>query len=117
MLTLIRRILFSMTQVKAAQFYVRGVKNVRIFFLGILFVMFSLVLLASGLLLIQTALFTYSQWSVQVKFIIALVLGGVELLGAIFILFCIFREENWVKFCGIQKVLDVVIEDRSAHKK
>ncbi len=117
MLTLIRRIISSSMKIIAAQFYVSGVKNLRILFLNILFVMLSFVLLVSGLFLIQTALFTYSQWSFQVKLIAALVLGGVELLGAIIILFYIFREENWVKFFGIQEVLDAVTEGKPGNKK
>ena len=117
MLTLIRRIISSSMKIIAARFYVSGVKNLRTFFLSILLVMFSFVLLVSGLFLIQIALFNYSQWSFQVKLITALVLGGVELLGAIIILFCIFREENWVKFFGIREMLDAVTEGKSGNKK
>ena len=104
-------------KIKAAKFYVSGVRSVRIFFLNIVFVMFSFVLLGSGLFLIHTALFTYSLWSIQVKFITALILGGVEFFGAIIFLLYLFREENWVKYCGIQKVLDSVVEGKPDNKR
>lgn len=107
----------ALMKIKAAQVYVVGIKKVRILFLGVLFVIFSFVLLGSGLFLIHTALFTYSMWSVGMKFIVALLLGGVEFMGAIGILFYLFREETWVKFCGIQKVLNSVVEDKSGHKR
>ena len=107
----------SLMKIKAARYYVIGVKKIRILFLGLLLVMFSFVLLVSGLFLINTAFFTYSMWSFQVKFIIALVLGGIELLGAIIILFYLFREENWTKFYGIQGVLNSVIESKLGNKK
>ncbi len=103
----------GLMKIKAAQAYVVAVKRIRIFFLGILFAIFSFLLLGSGLSLIHTAFFSYSLWSSQVKFIVALVLGGIELLGAIIILFYLFREETWVKFCGIQKVLNSVVKGRS----
>jgi len=103
-------------KIKAAQVYVTGVKKARILVLGILFVMFSFVLLGSGLFLIHTALFTYSLWSPQVKFIAALVLGGIESAGAIIIFFYLFREETWVKFSGIQKVIDSVVAGKSGNK-
>jgi hypothetical protein len=32
-------------------------------------------------------------------------------------LYLIFREENWVKFCGTQKVLNAIIEGKSGNKK
>ncbi|MDP2653195.1 MAG: hypothetical protein Q8Q08_04095 [Candidatus Omnitrophota bacterium] len=103
-------------KIKAAQVYITGVEKVRIFFLGVLLVMFSFVLLGSGLFLIHTALFTYSMWSFQMKFIAALVLGGIEFLGAVIIFFYLSREETWVKFCGIQKVLDSVVDGKLGNK-
>ncbi len=106
----------SLMKIKAAQVYVAGVKKVRIILLGILFLLFSFVLLGSGLFLIHTALFTYSLWSYQVKFIAALVLGGIEFAVAISILFYLLREETWVKFCGIQKVLNSVVNGKSDNK-
>ncbi|MBF0215841.1 MAG: hypothetical protein HQL30_02485 [Candidatus Omnitrophica bacterium] len=107
----------ALLKIKAAEAYVGGVRSVRVFFVNIMFVMFSFILLVSGLFLIHTAFFKYSLWSVQVKFITALVLGGMEFLAAIIILFYLFREENWVKYFGIQKVLNAVIDGKPAHKK
>ena|SRR3989338_6303283 len=107
----------ALMKIRTAQVYVDGVGKARNFSLGVLFMMFSFVLLGSGLFLIHTAFFTYSLWSLQVKFIVALVLGGIELLGAIIILFYLFREETWVKFCRIQKVLNSVVNGKSGNQK
>jgi cytochrome c biogenesis protein CcdA len=104
-------------KIKAAQVYVLGVKKTRAFFLGVLFVSVSFVFLINGLSLIQTAFFTYSMWSIKVKFILALVLGGIEFLGAIGILIYLFREETWGKFSGIQKVVDFVIDEEGKDNK
>jgi hypothetical protein len=101
---------FSLLRIKAAQAYVLGVKKIRIFFLGALFVVFSFVLLINGLSLIQTALFTYSMWSNEVKFAVALLLGGAELVGAIGIFIYLFREESWGRFFGIHKVVNLAID-------
>ena len=98
----------SLMKIEAAKAYVLGVKTIRFFLLGALFVLFSLVLFISGLLLIHTALFAYSGWSIQVKFLVALVLGGFEILAASSILFCLFSEETWVRFSGIKHVLNSV---------
>lgn len=100
----------SLIKIEAAKAYVLGVKKIRFFFLGVLFVLFSLVLLASGLLLIHLALFTYSSWTIQVKFLVALLLGCLEFFAAIGILFYLFREETWVKFSGINHVLNSVLK-------
>lgn len=103
----------SLIKIKVAKAYVLGVKTIRFFLLGALFALFSLVLFASGLLLIYTALFTYSGWTVQVKFMVALLLGGLEVLVASGILFYLFREEIWVKFSGINHILKSVVKKES----
>ena len=91
--------------------YVLGVKKTRLFLLGALFVLFSLALFASGLLLIHVALFTYSSWSVQVKFLVALLLGCLEVFTACGILFYLFRVETWVKFSVINHVLKSFVKN------
>jgi hypothetical protein len=103
----------SLMKIKAARVYVLGVKKTRIFFLGILFVFLALVFLVNGLCLFQAALFTYSNWSNEMKFIIALILGGIEFLGAIGILIYLFREETWGIFTDIHKVVNAVIKDKT----
>lgn len=100
----------SLMKIEAAKAYVLGVKKIRFFLLGVVFVLFSLALLASGLLLIHMAFFAYSGWSVQVKFLVALLLGCLEFLVASGILFYLFREETWVKFSGINHILNSVVK-------
>jgi len=95
-------------KIKAAQMYVLGVKKTRLFFLGALFVSISFVFLINGLFLIQAAFFTYSMWSNEMKFIMALILGGLEFLGATGLLIYLFREETWAKFSEIEKVVSSV---------
>lgn len=104
-------------KIKAAQVYVLAVKKTRSFFLGVLFVSACFVFLINGLSLIQAAFFTYSRWSNEVKFIVALLLGGIEFLGAIGILIYLFREETWSKFSGIHKVVSLVIDEESRNNK
>jgi len=101
----------SLLKIRAAQAYVLGVKKTRIFFLGVLFVFVSFVFLFNGLSLIQAAFFTYSTWSNEMKFFVALILGGIEFLGAIGILIFLFREETWGKFTGIQKVVKLAVDE------
>ncbi len=105
----------SLLKIKSAQAYVLGVKKTRGFFLGVLFVLIALVFLINGLSLIQTALFTYSMWGNEVKFAVALILGGIEFFGAAGILIYLFKEETWGKFSGIPKVLNSVLEKRSGN--
>ncbi len=104
-------------KIKAAQVYVLGVKKTRTFFLGALFVSVSFVFFINGLSLIQAAFFTYSIWSSEVKFVVALLLGGIEFLGAIGIFIYLFREETWGKFSGIHKVVNLVIDAEGKNNK
>lgn len=101
-------------KIKAAQVYVLGVKKTRDFFLGALFLSVSFVFFINGLSLIQSAFFTYSMWSSEVKFVVALLLGGIEFLGAIGIFIYLFREETWSKFSGIHKVVNLVRDPSSS---
>jgi len=113
LLTVVRRFKggASLMKIKAAQAYVLGVKKTRIFFLGVLFVFVSLVFLFNGLSLIQSAFFTYSMWSNEIKFVVALMLGGIEFLGATALLIFLFKEETWGRFSGIQKVVNLVVNE------
>ena len=99
----------SLMKIRAAQAYVLGVKKTRTFFIGALFVSVSFVFLINGISLIQMAIFTYSMWTNEMKFMVALAVGGIELLVAIGIFIYLFKEETWSKFYGIQKVVNLVI--------
>jgi hypothetical protein len=100
----------SLIKIEAAKAYVLGIKKIRFFMLGALLVLFSLMLLGSGLLLIHLALFTYSNWPVQVKFLVAILLGGFEFFVASGILFYLFREETWIKLSGINYLLNSIVK-------
>ena len=104
-------------KITAAQMYVLGVKKTRVFFLGALFVSVSFMLLVNGLFLVQSAFFTYSMWSNETKFVVALMLGGVEFLGAIGILIYLFKEETWGNFTGVHKVVGRVIDKKGENNQ
>lgn len=106
----------ALMKIQAAQTYVAGVKKARILSLGVFLVFFSFLLLGNGFFLIHLALFSYSPWSVQVKFILAWLLGAMEFFGAVIILIYLFREETWIRFCGIQTVINSVVEGKSENK-
>ena len=108
---------FSLMKINAAKVYVLGVKKARLFFLGILFVFVGLVILVNGMSLIQTAFFTYSNWSNGMKFTVAMIIGGIEFLGSIGVLIYLFREETWGHFTEVHKVVNLVIEKESDEKK
>ncbi len=107
----------SLMKIKAAQLYVSGVDKARILFVGGLLIAVSFVLLISGLFLIQSAFFTYSMWTNEMKFVVALVLGGIEFLGAIGIFIYLSREETWGKFFKIQQVVDSILNEKEKNNK
>jgi hypothetical protein len=100
----------ALMKIRAAQAYVLSVKKIRVFFLGALFVLISFVFFINGISLIQSAIFTYSMWSNEIKFVVALLLGGIEFLLAIGVFIYLFREETWSRFYGVQKVVNLVID-------
>lgn len=99
-------------KIKAAQVYVQGAQKVRILFIGSVLTLFSFVFLVSGLNLVHTALFTYSNLSLEVKFVTAFLLGILEFIGAVGILIYLLSEKTWAKFLEVQKVVNSVIEDK-----
>lgn len=104
-------------KIRAAQLYVHGVEKMRTLCLGIVFVMLSFALLGSGLILMHTGLFTFSMWSLKVKFILALVLGGIEFLTAAGFLFYLFREETWSRFSEIPSIVNSVVPNAKGKKE
>jgi len=107
----------ALMKIKVAQVYVLGVKKTRAFFLGALFVFVSIVLLINGLFLVQAAFFTYSSWSNETKFAAALLLGGVEFLGAVSVLTYLFREETWGKFTEVHQVVNSAVDNKEKNIK
>ena len=99
----------ALMKIKAARVYVVGVKKTRAFFLGAVFVLVAFAMLINGLSLIQTAVFMYSTWNNDVKLTVALAIGALELAAAVGILYCLFSEERWGRFFGINKVVDLAI--------
>jgi len=100
----------SLLKIKAARLYVLGVKKTRFFFLGALFVLLSFVFLINGLSLVQTAFFTYSMWSNETKFMVSLILGTLEFIGAVSVLYYLFREETWTQFTEIHQVVSSAVD-------
>ncbi len=103
-------------KIKVARIYVLGVRKTRVFFLGALFVLLSFIFLINGLSLIQTAFFNYSEWTNETKFIMALILGAIEFLGATGVLIYLFREETWGKFSGVPHVVRAVIDQEAGER-
>jgi hypothetical protein len=99
----------SAMKINAARAYVLGVKKTRLIFLGALFALISFIFLINGLSLIQEAIFTYSMWSREMKFVAALSLGGIELLGAVGFLVYLFREETWCRVFAVGKVVNLAV--------
>lgn len=107
----------SLMKINAAKAYVHGVRKTRMLFVGILIVSISFVFLINGLILIQNALFTFSMWSNETKFIVALWLGGFEFLAAVGVFVYLLRENTWSQFFRINEVVRFVLGDNSKNKK
>lgn len=106
----------ELMKIRAAQTYLGGVKTVRSFYLGCLFILSALILLFSGIFLIHTALLTYTDWSMRTKLIVGLTLGAFELIAAGGVMFYIFKEETWSRLFHVSRVLDCILKDKSHPK-
>ncbi|MCB9771903.1 MAG: hypothetical protein H6754_05080 [Candidatus Omnitrophica bacterium] len=106
----------SLMKINAAKAYVHGVRKTRMLFIGILIVSISFVFLINGLILIQNALFTFSMWSNETKFIVALWLGGIEFLAAVGVFVYLLRENTWSQFFRINEVVRFVLGDKPKRK-
>lgn len=106
----------DLMKIRAAQAYLTGVKKLRVFYLGCVFVLAALVLLFSGLFLVHAALLTYTAWSAQSKLLVGLSLGIIEMGIAAAVLCYLFKEETWSRFSGVSKVLDCIVKDKSPLK-
>lgn len=111
------RVKTSLMKIKAAQLYVSGVDKARVLFVGALVVAIAFILLVNGLILVHAAFFTYSTWTNETKFVVALVVGGIEFLGAIGVFMYLSREEIWWKFFKIQQVVDSILNEKEKNQK
>lgn len=103
----------SLLKINAARTYVIGIKKIRFLALAVLCILLALAIFVCGLILLHAALFAYSPWSAQTKWIAALVLGIFEMTAAAVMMVYIFKESTWMKFMAIDQVIRSVTKDQS----
>lgn len=104
----------SLMKIRSARAYVLFVQKFRVLLIAVLICVGAVILFAGGLLLVHAALFSFSAWSSQTKFWLALLLGAGEMLGAGIIFYCLLKEEVWGKFYGIPNAVRAVLDEKSA---
>ncbi len=100
-------------KINAAKTYIIGIKKIRFLALAVLFILIALAVFVCGLILVHAALFAYSPWSAQTKWIAALVLGAFEITAAAVMMIFVFKESTWIKFLAIDQVVRTVTKNKS----
>jgi uncharacterized membrane protein len=101
-----RESMMEMSRLRAYAMYIRGVKSVRMLFIGRLFMGACLGFLFFGLVLLHVSLFIYSPWDDEVKMWIGLAMAVAYITGSIYIFKMVFSEKEWLKIFHVDKMAD-----------
>jgi len=111
-----KRLALQLVRIKAATYYVKGVKAVRGAFVGYVGLKCVLGLFAFGVTLVHIGFFLYVPWSLQVRALVMLSLGGVYTLVSGGILVFFLRERWWMKQTGANEIVEAAVQGDRQHR-
>ncbi|MBK7142091.1 MAG: hypothetical protein IPH75_08430 [bacterium] len=97
-------------KVRAAIYYLEGVKSARQILILICLLVFVITLIGAGLVLIPLALLLFMPWAPETKAIVGLVIGFLYLLIPSVALISLLSEKRWMKLTGANDMLKKLLD-------
>ena len=101
-----------LARIRAAIFYVKGVKAMRLTFLGYLGLSLLCLLLGSGFILLHIGLFFYLPWTIAAKGLLLLVLGALYLAIGAIALAVLSSEGLWMRLTQADRAVGRAVQNR-----
>jgi NADH:ubiquinone oxidoreductase subunit 3 (subunit A) len=95
----------ELVQIKAAALYIKAVAKARQSFIGGMLAILGLLLLLAGFVLIHLALLILLPWSMEIKAIGLLVLGGLYFLVPLIFILAACSERRWMRLSQASKIV------------
>jgi len=97
-------------KIKAATFYLEGVKGARRVVILLCLLVFVITLIGAGFVLIPLALLFFAPWEPQTKAIVGIAIGAVYLLAPLVVMFMVLTEKRWMAVTGAQHFVKKLLE-------
>ena len=103
----------ELAKIEAVSFYVKGVQVVRKHLILLILVIFSLMMLAAGLLVVPIVLILCAPWTMAVKAAVVFVFGAIYLAVPGSVLFHVFSEKRWMQISMADEWMNKVANHKS----
>jgi hypothetical protein len=100
----------ALAKIQAAIVYVNLVKGTRRFAMLLCVLVFSVVILACGLLLIPVALCLFMPWTPETKTIVAASFGAAYVIIPLIVVMSLFSQKRWMKASQAGKLVQDVLK-------
>ncbi len=97
-------------KLRAAIFYLEGVKGAHRILILICLLVFVITLIGAGLVLIPLALIMFMPWEPTTKAIVGIVIGVIYLLIPAAALVPLLSEKRWMKLTGASDLLKKIVD-------
>jgi hypothetical protein len=97
-------------KIKAATFYLEGVKGARRIVILLCLLVFVITLIGAGFVLIPLALLLFAPWEPQTKAIVGIAIGAFYLLVPLVVMFLVLTEKRWMAVTGAQRMVKKLLE-------
>lgn len=98
----------QLVRIQAAAFYAQLLKSARKHLILLCLLIFGTMLSAIALVVIPVTLVLLTSWSTAIKVVCLLILGSFYIAGTAWIFLVLFSEEKWMKYSGVQEILDKI---------
>lgn len=102
----------ELAKIRAAIYYVNGVKVTRRLLILWCMLVFCLVLLAIGLALIPIALCLYMPWAPETKAIVAISFGLIYIVVPLLVMINLFSQKRWMKISGANELVGSLLDKK-----
>lgn len=100
----------KMIKLRAAIYYLEGVKGARRILILICLLVFVITLIGAGLVMIPLALLFFMPWEPATKAIVGIIIGAIYLLVPAVALISLLSEKRWMRVTGASDILRKLVD-------
>lgn len=100
----------KMLKLRAAIYYLEGVKGARRILILICLLVFVITLIGAGLVLVPLALLFFMPWEPATKAIVGIIIGAIYLLVPAVALMSLLSEKRWMRITGASDILRKLVD-------
>jgi hypothetical protein len=101
---------FKMLKIRAAIYYLEGVKGAHRILILICLLIFVITLIGAGLVIIPMALLLFMPWEPNTKAVVGIIIGAIYLLVPVVALISLLSEKRWMRLTGATDILRKIVD-------